>query len=67
MNIHEIEKELGLRKVNNGWYEGVLSSGDFHGCGDYNVGLLKLIICKPEDGDFTHSYVVAIFTIDDDS
>lgn len=67
MNIHEIEKELGLRKVDNTMYKGVVSSGDFHGCCDYNVGLLTLIICKPESGNFTHSYVVAIFTIDDDS
>lgn len=67
MNIHEIEKELELRKVDNTMYKGVVSSGDFHGCGDYNVGLLTLIICKPESGNFTHSYVVATFTIDDDS
>jgi len=63
--LHEILKELGLRKVGDNEYEGVLSTGDFHGCHDYNAGLLKVVICLPDYGDFVNSYVVGIFTIDD--
>lgn len=67
-NIWEIEKMMGLKKVESPhhtggfFYEGTMSTGDFNGVDDYNRGLLSLKI-------FQHPLYptckVSISTIDD--
>ena len=47
-NIWEIEKMMGLKKLESRhytgefFYEGIMSTGDFKGVYDYNRGLLSL-------------------------
>lgn len=67
MNIWEIQKELGFKKVDDlsaadgVAYKGVFTTGKF-GIGDYNVGLVTVIIRKPLNPSYP---VINITTIDD--
>lgn len=68
MNIHEIEKELGLRKVNlpnsKVKYEGVLCTGMFEGICHYNRGIVTVRVYEQSDLKYP---LLAMSTIDDDS
>lgn len=67
MEIWDLSKELGLRKVPDKYtkdgfkYKGVVSTGAFEALSDYGVGLLTLTIRNPRSID---SPIVFLSTID---
>ena len=68
MNIWEIQKELGFRKIITnkskcGYeYKGVFTTGNFTCIGDYGIGLLTLTITNPVKNEYPS---VIVTTIDD--
>lgn len=62
MTIHEIDKELGLKLIDNNYYQGVVLKGSFDGLFDYNRGIYTLRIHKWKEG---HQIILSLSTIDD--
>ena len=65
MDINDIHKELGLKKINEGSYRGVYSTGDFDGIHDYGAGLLGVLIFITATAKDKYTVGLTIYTIDD--
>lgn len=51
MTIYEIDKVLGLKAINDNYYQGVVLKGGFEGIYDYNRGMYTLRINKWKEGN----------------
>lgn len=62
MTIYEIDKELGLKLIDNKYYQGVVLKGSFDALYDYNRGIYTLRIHKWKEGK---QVILSLSTIDD--
>ena len=65
MEIWEMRDLLGLRRLSNGSYRGVFTTGEFDALHDYDVGLLSVYFSTSKGMNGMFGVLMSLGTIDD--